>query len=237
MQDLSATDFERRESFIFQFLVALNDDPNLYSHILWTDESHFVSHGKPNRKNTHHWSDENPHKIRPVQRQGHFGINVWCGLIGRHLIGPYFYEGTLTGQRYLDFLQNKLPELLEDVPLQVRRNMWFQLDGAPCHTARPVQNYLNIHFEDRWIGIGGTLTFPPRSPDLTPLDFFLWGTLKQEVYKTKSNNIDHLREKILNACNIIRNADVIKKVTKKEIRQRFNLCLDHNGGYIEQFLK
>jgi hypothetical protein len=41
---------------------------------------------------------------------------VWCGLIGGKLIGPYFYDGTLTGRRYLDFLANQLPLLLENVP-------------------------------------------------------------------------------------------------------------------------
>lgn len=236
LQELSLRDCERREDFICQFLVSLDDNPNLFSHILWTDESHFVSHGLPNKKNTHYWSDENPYKIRQHQRQGHFGINVWCGIVGRHLVGPYFYEGALTGARYLDFLQNHLPLLLEHVPLQIRRNLWFQLDGAPCHNAAIVQNYLNEFYHGRWLGTHGPLKFPPRSPDLTPLDFFLWGTLKNIVYKTKSNNLDNLKQNIIDACNGI-SGDVLRKVTSCEIRKRYNLCLDNDGAYIEQLLK
>ena len=38
---------------------------------------------------------------------------------------------------------------------------------------------------DRWIGRGGTINWPPRSPDLTPLDFCLWGLMKSEVYRKK----------------------------------------------------
>jgi hypothetical protein len=165
----------------------LNDQPRLYNYILWTDESHFISHGVPNRKNTHYWSDENPHNIRSFQRQGHFGINVWCGIVGHHLIGPYFYEGTLTGLRFLEFLRNELPILLENVPLQIRKNLWIQLDGAPCHNAAIVQNYLNTEYEDRWIGTYGPLQFPPRSPDLTPLDFFCGEFSK--VWSTKDSLI------------------------------------------------
>lgn len=134
VQGLRPGDFERRENFITQFLVAINDDSNLYNHILWTDESHFISHGIPNRRNTHHWSDENPHNIREVQRQGHFGVNVWCGIVGRHLIGPYFYHGVLTGQRYCDFLVNEISVLLDNLPLQIRRHMWIQLDGGRLTT-------------------------------------------------------------------------------------------------------
>jgi hypothetical protein len=41
----------------------------------------------------------------------------------------------------------------------------------------------------RWIGRGGSITWPPRSPDLTPLDFFLWGYAKNIVYQVKINDI------------------------------------------------
>jgi hypothetical protein len=60
---------------------------------------------------------------------------VWYGLIGEVLVGPYFYDGTLTGKRYLDFLVNQLQLLLENVPLATRKNMYFQQDGAPAHNA------------------------------------------------------------------------------------------------------
>lgn len=236
LQELSVRDFERRENFVCQFLVALSDDPNLFSHILWTDESHFLSHGKPNRKNTHYWSDENPHIIHTVQNQGHFGINVWCGIVGRHLVGPYFYEGPLTGQRYLEFLRNQLPLLLENVPLLIRQNLWLQMDGAPCHNAEIVRNYLNRQYRDKWIGTYGPMEFPPRSPDLTPLDFFLWGAVKNMVYKTKSNNIEQLKLKISDACASIR-GDILRKVTFNKIREIYNKCLDNNGGHVEHLLK
>jgi hypothetical protein len=52
------------------------------------------------------------------------------------------------------------------------------MDGAPAHHAAPVRNWLNEHFDERWIGRGEPFRWPPRSPDLTPLDFFCGVTLK-----------------------------------------------------------
>ena len=57
-------------------------------------------------------------------------------------------------------------------------NLLFQQDGAPPHWALHVRDWLNNNLADRWIGRGGpndrNITWPPRSPDLTPLDFYLW---------------------------------------------------------------
>ena len=42
-------------------------------------------------------------------------------------------DDRMTGQNYLDFLQNELPKQLEDAPLATRIAMYFQHDGAPSH--------------------------------------------------------------------------------------------------------
>ena len=52
----------------------------------------------------------------------------------------------------------------------------FQEDGAPAHYANVVRNALNERLTNRWIGRRGTIEWPAHSPDLTPLDFFLWGS-------------------------------------------------------------
>jgi hypothetical protein len=57
----------------------------------------------------------------------------------------------MTGQNYLEFLQNELPEQLEDVPLATRIAMYLQHDGAP-HYTRLVVQHLNDTFPSRWIG-------------------------------------------------------------------------------------
>jgi len=87
-----------------------------------------------------------------------WGTNaVWCGLINGKLLGPYFYDGTLNGRRYNDFLLNELPTMLDDLPLDIRTNLIFQQDGAPDHNANIVRNYLNEYFPNRWIETYGAV--------------------------------------------------------------------------------
>ena len=99
------------------------------------------------------------------------------------LIGPVILDDRMTGKNYLDLLQNELPKQLEDVSLATRIAMYFQHDGAPSHYTRHVMQHLNDTFPNRWIDHGSTINWPRRSPDLTPLDFCLWGFVKREVYK------------------------------------------------------
>jgi hypothetical protein len=79
-----------------------------------------------------------------------------------------------------------------DVPHQ---DIWFQHDGAPSHFGTNVRQYYDATFLARWIGRRGAIEWP-RSPDLTPLDFFLWGYLKSKVYFNRPNNVDELRQRI-----------------------------------------
>jgi hypothetical protein len=64
------------------------------------------------------------------------------------------------------------PQLLTDGILDT---VVFQQDGAPCHYAIIVCDYLDRRFPGRWIGRGGTQPWAARSPDITPLDSFLPG--------------------------------------------------------------
>ena len=54
-------------------------------------------------------------------------------MIDDMLIGPVILDDHMTGQNNLDFLQNKLPKQLEDVPLATQIAIYFQRDGAPSH--------------------------------------------------------------------------------------------------------
>ncbi|EFN75943.1 hypothetical protein EAI_14062, partial [Harpegnathos saltator] len=58
-----------------------------------------------------------------------------CGIVDGIFIGPHFFEGTVNAGRYSDFLQNRLPMLLQEVPLATRESMWSQQDGALAHSA------------------------------------------------------------------------------------------------------
>jgi len=52
---------------------------------------------------------------------------------------------------------------------------------------------LDATFPNRWIGRDGPALWPPRSPDITPIDFFLWGYLKDKVFSTAVPDITNLK--------------------------------------------
>ena len=107
--------------------------------------------------------------------------------------GPWRVWRRMVLQKLLKMLGNYiiLPEMLENVPLQVRQRLWFQHDGAPAHFARDVREYHNV-FHNRWIGRGGSVQWPPRSTDLTPMDLFIWGEMKCLVYETPIDTPEEL---------------------------------------------
>ncbi|GFW41838.1 putative transposable element [Trichonephila clavipes] len=84
------------------------------------------------------------------------------------------------------------------------QELWFQQDGATCHTARATIDFLKDTFGDRLISRFGPVNWPPRSCDLTPLDYFLWGYVKSLVYVDKPQTLDHLEDNILRVIADIR---------------------------------
>jgi hypothetical protein len=91
------------------------------------------------------------------------------------LIGPVILEDHMTGQNYLEFLQNKLSEQLEDVLLATGIAIYSQHDIASPHYTQLVMQHLSDTLPNQWIGCRSTINWPPRSTDLTLLDFCLWG--------------------------------------------------------------
>ncbi|GFU10156.1 SCAN domain-containing protein 3 [Trichonephila clavipes] len=79
---------------------------------------------------------------------------------------------------------------------KTRKELWFQQDGATCHTARATIDLLKDTFGDRLISRFGPVNWPPRSCGLTPLDYFLWGYVKSLVYADKPQTLDHLEDNI-----------------------------------------
>ncbi|GFX91542.1 guanine nucleotide-binding protein G(o) subunit alpha [Trichonephila clavipes] len=76
------------------------------------------------------------------------------------------------------------------------QELWFLQDGATCHAARATIDLLKDMFGDRLISRFGPVNWPPRSCDLTPLDYFLWGYVKSLVYADKPQTLDHLEDNI-----------------------------------------
>ena len=102
--------------------------------------------------------------------------------------------------------------------------------------SRIVTDYLNITYDNRWVGRNGPVKWPPRSPDLTPLDYFLWGWMKSMVYSTSIGTQEELRNRIVEAAATIKGSpDIIRRAREAWIR-RAECCIEQNGGHFEQLL-
>ena len=88
---------------------------------------------------------------------------------------------------------------IETFEQEIVSRVIFMQDGAPPHISCFVIDVLNERFPDAWIGRGGPIPWPPRSPDLSPLNLFLCGYIKTIVYAEKIRNIQHLQDRITSA--------------------------------------
>lgn len=236
VQELQAGDRIKRLEFCRIINDKVEEDAFFIENILWSDECTFTRAGFFNTHNDHTWAVENPRAIKETRPQRRFSVNVWAGILNRQLIGPYIFEETLNSAKYLDFLKNDLPILLENVQLRTRRCLIFQQDGAPPHSTNAVKNFLNTNFREPWIGRNGPICWPPRSPDLTPMDFFLWGYMKEEIYSTPIITQEELIGRVFLASrNVQEKMNSINLV--QETKRRINMCIHENGGHFEQLLK
>ncbi|GFY28564.1 DUF4817 domain-containing protein [Trichonephila clavipes] len=111
----------------------------------------------------------------------------------------YFFKNdeghnvTVNGDRYRAMITNFFIPELNNHDVQ---ELWFQQASATCHTARATIDLLKDTFGDRLISRFGPVNWPPRSCDLTPLDYFLWSYVKSLVYADKPQTLDHLEDNI-----------------------------------------
>ncbi|GFU19281.1 uncharacterized protein TNCV_1087601 [Trichonephila clavipes] len=139
--------------------------------LLRNDEVHFWLNGYINKQNCRIWTEANPQVYveTPLHPEK---LTFWC-----------------------DFWWNPSSKTMKATTLQ-SMELWFQQDGATCHTARATIDLLKDTFGDHLISRFGPVNWPPRSCDLTPLDYFLWGYAKSLVYADKPQSLDPLEDKI-----------------------------------------
>ena len=225
-------DYDLRYDFSMWIQGEIEEQRDFHRRILFGDESTFTTNGVVSSQNCRWWSDVNPNFIIDNKNQYYQKTNVWCGILNDKLLGPFFFRENLNGDRYLNFLETEIGEFLDDMVLEERQNLWFQHDGCPAHSTRNVSQWLNRTFPNKWLGRNTDPRWPPRSPDITPLDYFLWGYLKQKVYKDRPfNNVEELETSIRVHCRNIP-ANVLRS-TINEFYERTIRCIEREGGHTE----
>ena len=103
--------------------------------------------------------------------------------------------------------------------------MWFQQDGATAHKARTSMTAVRAAFPNHVISRFGDLPWPPRSPDLSMCDFYLWGFLKSPVYAGKPRTLEELKTAIRENIGLDSN-----------FRKRLQICVRENGHHLSDII-
>lgn len=233
VQELNENDFAARRQFCETFLGMVEENEELVHNLWMSDEAHFHLSGFVNKQNFRYWSDQNPHQIH--QQPLHSAkVTVWCAMSSSGIIGPYFFENergqsvTVNAERYSEMLRLFfIPQLRQHA---VNDQTLFQQDGATSHTARVSMNIVNEVFPNRVISRNGAIPWPPRSPDLTPCDFFLWGFLKSKVYEERPRTIEELKERI--RLEILRIPQHMLHEVMDNFRNRLQECINREGRHL-----
>ena len=103
------------------------------------------------------------------------------------------------------------------------------------HWAQRVRDWLNLNLPQKWIGRGNSrdtnIPWPARSPDLTPMDFFVWGFIKSKVYVRNYENMTHLEALIVVAFQEF-TAEMVSSIFKN-MEKRLKLIIQRQGGHIK----
>ena len=125
-------------------------------------------------------------------------------------------------------VHNEFVDQLDDDEL---RNGYFQQDGATCHTSNESMTEIESFFDDRIIS---KALWPPRSPDLSPPDFFLWGALKGKAYGNKPRTIQELENNIWREIAAI--SEDVLQATFTNMKHCVQLFLDSDGEHFQHLL-
>lgn len=231
VQMLKPQDIMRRILFCNTMKEILDKDPDI--HLFMSDEAHFHLNGVVNKQNCRYWAQNNPRELhqRPLHSEK---VTVWAAVSKSCVIGPYFFEEdgravTVNAQRYQRMLREFLVPELRRRGLS-RCRLYFQQDGATCHTSNESIAEVKRLFPGKVISKRGNVDWPPCSPDLSACDFFLWGYLKNKVYIHKPRTLDELKDAISQEIrNIPR--EMLERVMSNFAR-RLDLCIQNEGRHL-----
>lgn len=177
-----------------------------YDNLIVSDEAIFSLGGHVhNRKNNVNYSSTRkgrPNQWYTERSQGEQRVMALCFMHGSgHVFGPYWFasDKRLNADLYKHTLAHKVfPEMKTELGRRVWDAAIWQQDGAKCHQANIVVNWLDDIFEDRMLAIRSVRgdQWAPSSPDMNPCDYFLWGYLKEKVYKPMPTSLAELKGKV-----------------------------------------
>lgn len=198
--------------------------------ILFSGEAAFHLNG---HVNTHNMSYSSDSESREDTMMAHNqSLIVWAGVLEEELVGPYFFDTGLNHQTYLVMLKDFLAKYLANLPPRKMKTLTLMHDDAPAHKSDAIKAFLDDKFPQKWMGEGSQVEYPSSSPDLSPLNFFLWGHLKSQVYyHCPLHSLAELKDAITKECHKI-SPSILKRV-KSSFEARIQACITTEGGFLE----
>lgn len=203
---------------------------------LFTDEKMFFIDPPVNSRNDCVWSAGRKRDVvaeRLLRQRAKFSARVMvsAGVCFNGKSCLHFVPKTVKVNA--DFYQKQLlSALLLDGRRLMQGDFVFQQDGAPAHTAANVQAYLKQHCPDfiekeQW---------PPNSPDINPLDFYVWGAMlhRYEQLSPRPRDIEQLKVALQRIWDDLPLKEIQAAVLS--VRKRLSACIKAEGGHFEHLL-
>jgi inhibitor of nuclear factor kappa-B kinase subunit alpha len=140
---------------------------------------------------------------------------------------PYFFDQGLkvTADVYLKVLQDVVVPWMKKVA--AGRHFIFQQDGAPAHNAKKTQKWLAENVPEFW----EKEIWPPSSPDINPLDYFVWGVVERDTNRTPHTTLKSLKAKIKEVMTSM-NRNMVKRACGS-FRKRLSTVIEKEGDLLE----
>ena len=194
----------------------------------FSDEKNFEQDQKVNRRNDR-WLCQDPHDVPRVMHTKFPATVMVLGVISSEgdVMPPYFFLKGLRvrAAEYVKVLREVIKPWMDTIANG--RPYVFQQDSAPAHKAKVTQEWLEENVPYHW----SPDVWPPSSPDLNPLDYYVWGVVERETNKHPHNTLDSVRQSI---TDVMTNMDKVQ-VTKacNRFRSRIEAVIAADGGFIE----
>ena len=238
-QRLSEANARERLEMCHWFLDKIESDAQFIDNLWFSDEAHFYMNGYINSKNYVFWGSSKPDLV--YEKNLHdLKVTAWVAMNRKGIIGPFFFMDenqntvTVNSGRYINLLKLFWKAMGRMLGVNNRAKQWFQQDGATPHCAHVTLQWLNEHFDERIISRRTPNQWAPHSPDLNPLDFHLWGFLKDQMMGTVFESLEDLRNEISRLTQAVPQMQCQNVIDN--FCWRLRECIRRGGGHMEHML-